>query len=266
MPGAIEYAKHLPKSAQAQFANGKSIKTKMKKDKVNKILSTIISAITVVIIVFSLFLIIISTNAKKKGEVPQIFGKMFFIVLTDSMTPEINPGDLIYVSKTSPEDVNKGDYIVFYSQEPKYKGMLIVHMVDEVSTSGDARLFYTKGINALARDEHPTSQVLGIYKGKLKLVGGVLKAFQNKASIMILFAIIVFLLVAASQIKKLTDQVNKIKLEKEAEQARIASGVGDNGATVGQELTGQEELTELESPKIQEEDKDNKPTEVTLEQ
>ncbi len=214
----------------------------MKKARISKIISTVTSVITVAIIAFSLTLMIISANAKKKGQVPHIFGKMFFMVLTDSMQPEINPGDLIYVSRIPAADIKEGDYIVFYSQEPKYNGMLIVHKVEEIEETEGTRFFYTKGLNAPATDEHPTSQVLGIYQGKLKLLSGVIKIFQDKASIFIIFAIIFFLLVAASQVKRLTMLVNKIKLEKETEQASPSDQIAvSKTALPEQELTDSQE-------------------------
>ncbi len=187
----------------------------MKKAKIKKIISAIITAFTVIIVVFSLILIIVSASAKRKGEVPQLFGVMFFMVVTDSMEPHISAGDLIYATKVLPTEIEEGDDIIFYSQEPRYQGMLIVHRVDEIKEEDGVRYFYTKGINTPGRDEYPTREVLGIYKGKFSLLGVIIGAFQNRLSIFIIFAVVVFLFIATSQIKKITYEVNKAKVAKQ---------------------------------------------------
>lgn len=190
----------------------------MKKAKVSKIISVILTAFTVIIVIFSLILIIISASAKRKGEVPQLFGVMFFMVITDSMEPDISAGDLIYATKISPIEIEEGDDIIFYSQEPRYRGMLIVHRVVEIKEEDGVHLFYTKGINTLGRDEYPTSEVLGIYKGKFSLLGVLVGVFQSKLNIFIIFAVIVFLLIAVGQVKKITYEVNKTRVAKQYSQ------------------------------------------------
>lgn len=198
------------------MAMGKKIQLKINKAKLYKAVSVAATIFTVIIVVFSLILIISSAIARKKGKVPAFFGYMFFIVITDSMQPAISPGDFIFAGKVSAEEVKAGDYIVYYSMEPRFEGMLIVHKVNRVEEQDGSLLFYTQGINSPAEDTYPTSEVLGIYKGKLQLMSGVIKIFQNRTGILVLGAVVVFLLIAAGQVKKITAQINSIKAEKEA--------------------------------------------------
>ena len=55
------------------------------------------------------------------------------IILTDSMVPEFESGDLIICHTVEPEDVQAGDIICFY--DPAGNGMATVtHRVQEVIT------------------------------------------------------------------------------------------------------------------------------------
>lgn len=157
-----------------------------------------------------------SAFARKKGEVPSFFGVMLFLVITDSMEPDISPGDFIVASKINTEKIVVGNDIVFYSAEPTLKGMIIVHRVIRIESSPDGdKLFYTQGINTLEPDRYPTSEVLGIYRGKSKVLGQAVRLFRKRTGIFIFGSVVLFLLVAAGQIKKITEELNRAKLEKE---------------------------------------------------
>ena len=66
-----------------------------------------------IIFAFALLFVILSFNST--GGVPNILGTGYLSVQSDSMQPVFNPGDLIIVKTTSPDDLFEVDDIVTFS-------------------------------------------------------------------------------------------------------------------------------------------------------
>ena len=147
---------------------------------ISKVLSWIVIAITVFMMIFTIF----STLTFNKND-RNLFGIRFYIVLSDSMSlsennkdDEIhfNAGDIV-LSKTvkDPTSLQPGDVISFVSQNSESFGETVTHMIREVrtSTSGKVLGYVTYGTNTGTNDESlvEPEYVLGKYAGKLPLVG-----------------------------------------------------------------------------------------------
>ena len=105
-----------------------------KKFKIKSIVRLVLIAICGGILGLNLY----SVNANKLvgNQLPMPFGYGWAVVLTGSMEPSIQAGDLIIVSEDKPYDV--GDTVVY-----QQGGMLVVHRVVEINdnmltTKGDA--------------------------------------------------------------------------------------------------------------------------------
>lgn len=119
----------------------------IKRKKCFKLISKILSSITLVILsLIALFLIVyIITNkiAKSKGENPP-FG--LYTIISPSMTPEIKVYDVVFIVKTNTDKLKKGDIITFFSTNAFFGGTPITHRIDEVTTDNDGnKVFRTKG-------------------------------------------------------------------------------------------------------------------------
>lgn len=70
--------------------------------------------------------------------------KPVMAVVSSSMEPTLNKGDLVVVKGTSPEEINVGDIIVYHNP---FQGVAVVHRVIDIKKDGDEFVFYTKGDN-----------------------------------------------------------------------------------------------------------------------
>ncbi len=130
-----------------------------KATKTKSIISKIISGISVSILLVCLALVVYSTISLAKNRFVRFFGYSFHIVVTDSMTPEINVGDLVVAQKTDNEEIKLGDDIVFFSNDPVLKGHMVVHRVVGINEDGS---FDTQGIKVGAPiDSYPASDIVG---------------------------------------------------------------------------------------------------------
>lgn len=74
---------------------------------------------------------------------PQFLGfSESYIVRSDSMTPDINPGDVIFVNSADPSEISTGDVISFRENG---EGVVITHRVSEVQRFAEETQFKTRG-------------------------------------------------------------------------------------------------------------------------
>lgn len=101
-------------------------------------MTRVIKSVFYYIIILVLLLFIVSNLAGRSKAVYNLTNVCSYTVLTGSMRPEINPGDVIIVKKINIEDVNSGDIITFNKDED-----VITHRVIEIKDKG----IITKGDN-----------------------------------------------------------------------------------------------------------------------
>lgn len=107
-----------------------------------RIFSAAMSAIAVVVVFFSLSIVVI-TNASKAGN--SIFGYTFLQVLSDSMSPEFERGDVIVAQGYNGETLSVGDVVVFVAPSGANQGKTVTHRIVEVLNYGENVKYRTKG-------------------------------------------------------------------------------------------------------------------------
>ena len=122
--------------------NENNTQTKTSANKPLTIIGIILCVILLPILIVNVTLII--KSYVNKDEVPSI-GKMFpMIVLTDSMYPQIQSGDLIICNKVNTSDIKEGDVISFF--DPSGNGTSVVtHRVVGITEEDGVLAFKTKG-------------------------------------------------------------------------------------------------------------------------
>lgn len=177
--------------------------------KQKRLISKINTIIFAIIMALSLFILFNIFTAKLKGEQPRIFEYSFHIVLTDSMTPDINPGDFVIAKKTDKSNIQTGDYIVFVTPNPSLNGITIIHKVTNVNNDNGEITFNTSGIKEGATpDEYPVSEIVGKYVCKSQIIGKIIVFFSKIENILFLTLIITITVIIIKQIKKILDLKN----------------------------------------------------------
>ena len=123
----------------------KSKNTKSNKKKTIKKVMNIIEYI-VIFLVISVNAILIFKSMTNPGKSPSIFGKKAFVIISGSMIPHIQIGDVVLVSETN--NVAVGDVIAF-----RRDSSVIVHrIVKEMNINGEV-MYQTKGDNNNVEDK-----------------------------------------------------------------------------------------------------------------
>lgn len=139
-----------------------------------------------------------------KEEVPDFGGMIPLIVLTDSMYPDIQSGDLILCRTAEAEDIQKDDVISFF--DPAGNGTAVVtHKVVEVINEGGRISFRTKGINNNTEDKDPVpaENLVGIYTGfRISGAGNVAIFMQTVPGLIVCVVVPLVLLVGYDLIRR----------------------------------------------------------------
>lgn len=176
--------------------------------KVLTVVGTVLCVILIPVLIINLTLIV--KSYVNKDEVPSIGGTFPLIVLTDSMYPEIESGDLIICNTAEAEEIENNDVIAFF--DPAGNGTSIVtHRVTEVVEENGALLFRTRGDNNNTEDKMlvPAENLVGIYKSRIPNVGHVAMFMQSTAGLIVCVVLPILLLVGYDIIRRRIYEKNK---------------------------------------------------------
>jgi len=185
----------------------KSKEAQSGKQKVLTLIGTILCIILLPILLINVTLLV--KSFLKADEVPSIGGVFPMIVLTDSMYPEIESGDLILCHTIDAEDVQVGDVITFY--DPLGNGTTVVtHRVLQIREENGGLEFITKGDNNNVEDQKPVPEdkLIGIYRSRVPKAGNVAMFMQTTPGLILCCVCPVLLIVG-------WDMIRRRKYEKE---------------------------------------------------
>ena len=170
----------------------------------HKVLTAIGTVLCVILIPILLInLTLIAKSFLNKDEVPSIGGVLPLIVLTDSMYPEIESGDLIICHTAEAEDIEVRDVIAFF--DPAGNGSSIVtHRVIEVVEKDGTLSFRTRGDNNNTEDRLlvPADNLVGVYQSRIAGAGHIAMFMQSTTGLIICVVLPIILLVAYDIIRR----------------------------------------------------------------
>lgn len=200
----------------------------------SKVLTCIIIAVTVFMMVFTVFSALTFDRNDRN-----LFGIRFYIVLTDSMSPSennkdddvhFNAGDIVLIKNVKDTTALKpGDVIAFISQNSVSFGETVTHMIREVRTNSEGKLlgYVTYGTNTGTNDEAlvEPEYVLGTYAGKLPKIGHFFSFLKTTPGyiICILVPFLLLILWQGASVVRLFKQYKREQMaDMEAEREQLA--------------------------------------------
>lgn len=169
--------------------------------KILTIVGTVLCIILIPILLINLTLI--AKSYINKDEVPSIGGMLPLIVLTDSMYPEIESGDLIICRTAEADEIEVNDIISFF--DPAGNGTSIVtHRVIEIVEEDGEISFRTCGDNNNTEDKElvPAENLVGVYKMRIAGAGHIAMFMQSTTGLIICVLLPIILLVGYDIIRR----------------------------------------------------------------
>lgn len=128
--------------------------------------------------------------------VPRILGGTTLTVLTGSMQPAINPGDVVAVIPTDPAELHEGDVVTF--QPNSGDPLLITHRVITVDNTTGEPTFVTRGdANSADDPEIIAAQIQGRVLYVIPYIGWVNSVAGSAAPILVIAAAVTLITVGA---------------------------------------------------------------------
>ena len=107
------------------------------------LLYTILILLLVVGIIFIAYILDAKRNAESGDWKPPLYNA--YIIVSQSMTPVIKVNDAIITKRVDPKEIEVGDVVTYYSENPQYPGIMITHRVIEKNQVDGEYYFVTKG-------------------------------------------------------------------------------------------------------------------------
>ncbi len=166
-----------------------------KKMDVKKILNIVVNVILVIAIIMAAVCTYVSFVSTSGSGVPSILGIRPFTVQSDSMYPELQPGDLIIdAAVKDPSKLKIGDIVTYWTIIDGER-VLNTHRITGIYDGGTYRIFETKGDRNTIADPLTVheSEIVGQYKFRIPGVGKVLDYLQTSTGFLIIIVLPVLL-------------------------------------------------------------------------
>lgn len=178
----------------------------------NKIFNIIQNVLFILSIMICIFVLSQKFILKENG----FFGYRSFVIVTNSMSPYIDIGDVILVKKVDYNEIKMGDIITYNGLQGDFKGKIVTHLVKTIEEGEDGeRLFYTKGaVSNLIDPVVHEEQIIGKKIYKFVVISFLSKLIRSNIGfiLLILIPLILILVTQVINIAKETKQ-NDDKLE-----------------------------------------------------
>lgn len=135
-------------------------------------LYAILTILVIIIITVVVYYIEQKQNLKKGDYTAPLFSA--YVIISNSMEPNIHVNDAVVTRRVSGHSVEKGDIITFISESPISYGATITHRVVEVTQDSNGfYLFRTKGDNNNTEDSWlvPEDNLMGKVMFKIPKLG-----------------------------------------------------------------------------------------------
>ena len=184
-----------------------------------KIIFKIIKYLLTTLVVLILAVVLIQRFSNNNIKV---FGYSIYTIVSESMKPEYDIGDMIFVKNVDKQDIKLNDDIVYMGNIDSYDGKIITHRVIRI----DNNQIVTKGINNPIED--PPIKYDQVY-GKVAFKLCILSTFSKLMNNNLMFYIIVFVPFTILIFLDLRDIVlDREEREEEKEKEKIAEQERNN--------------------------------------
>ena len=166
------------------------------------VLGIVLCIILIPILLINCTLLIRGLGSER--DIPAIGGVFPMIVLSDSMYPVFESGDLILCRQLAPEEVQVGDIITYFDPE-SLSNSVVTHRVMEITGAGDGLAFITRGDFNAAADSQPipAENLAGVYTGRrIPGAGDVAMFMQTTPGLILCVGVPVVLLVGYDWLRR----------------------------------------------------------------
>lgn len=150
---------------------------KITENPVLKLINNIVYVILFLIVASVLFVVILQRASNNDIA---LGGIRIFNIVSESMVPKYNIGDVLVVKSIEPQNIKVGDDIAYIGQESTFNQKIVTHQVIKIDYENGEYIFHTKGIANILEDPlvHQ-NQVFGKVVYKIWILSFISKILSN---------------------------------------------------------------------------------------
>ena len=193
---------------------------------VKKVIKIVLKILYQILVIICLIVAAVIILQKVTASNKSIAGYRIFRVITGSMEPEYDIGQVVISKEVDPNSIKVGDDIVYLGTYGEYSGKIIMHSVVGIDKDANGNLnFHARGLHSSSVEDPQIkdSQIYGVVKFKSKILTVLYKLATNIYSlfvIVLVLALNVFIAFRKSgeeDVKQL-DEVANTEYEEEQEE------------------------------------------------
>ena len=209
-----------------------------------KIIKTVLIILYQILVIMALILTMVIVLQRISANNQSIGGYKIFRVITGSMEPEYEVGEVIISKEVNPKDIKVGDDIVYLGRVGEYSGKIIMHNVVAIDTDENGDLiFHAKGLqsNSVEDPQIREDQIYGV----VTYTSSILTILYDLATnIYSIFAIVIILAL---------NVFIAFNTPKKTKKKRKKKKIANTGDTLDENLS-EEDIEEMEEDISEEED------------
>ena len=176
-----------------------------------KILKIIKTIVDIILVVFVLAFVLVVCLQRFSNNELSVFGYRMFTVVSGSMLPEYEIGDVVISKNISTKDIKVGDDVSYLGASGTFKGKVVTHRVVKIDKDVDGKLvFHTKGTANLVEDPLVyENQIYGVVWKKDKMLSFIYKTVATKEGMFLFIGIPILYIVGSEMISIMLEREEK---------------------------------------------------------
>lgn len=147
-------------------------------------------------------------------------GYSIFTVVTQSMIPKYQVGDMLLARVVDTSTLKVGDDVVYMGQVGTFNGKIVTHQIVNIE-EGSPRKFHTKGINNMIEDPVvQEGQILGRVVFKLSLLSFISKIISNQYGFFFIIFVPIVVLVFGIIMDTVDDKKKRVDIHEKKERGK----------------------------------------------
>lgn len=162
--------------------------------KTNKIIKIVFKILYQILIIMCLILTAIIILQRLSDSNRSIAGYRIFRVITGSMEPEYEVGEVVISKEVDPKSIKIGDDIVYLGAYGEYNGKIIMHNVIAIDRDENGNLnFHAKGLHSSSVEDPQIkeNQIYGVVKYTSPVLTLLYKLATNIYSVFVIITVLV---------------------------------------------------------------------------
>lgn len=173
-----------------------------------KILKLILNIIKIVIyIALALFILVVCMQRFSNNKI-SFFNYRMFTVVSQSMTPKYDIGDVLISKQVNPSKIKEGDVVSYLGSVGDFNGKVITHRVVNVEKRDDGKYYYrTKGDANIVEDPIVSEeQLYGVVIYKAVILSLIYRIVGTKVGFFLFIIIPIMFIIGSEMVTSLLEK------------------------------------------------------------